>query len=118
MTMLVSLEQASAHLRRDTDADELDLTLKIRAASSAVMVYLDGGSDSFTDSAGEVLEDSNGIALDVPYDIQAATLLLIGDFYKNREPAASDSVPEAFGYGYLPRAVVSLLYPYRVPVSA
>lgn len=69
MAMLVSLEQASEHLRRDTDADDLDLTLKIRAASAAVLTYLDGGADSFTDSAGDVFEDSNGTALDVPYDI-------------------------------------------------
>lgn len=116
MAMLVSLEQASAHLRRDTSDDDLDLTLKIMAASSAVLTYLGDGADAFTDSAGEVYEDSNGIAIDVPFDIQAATLILVGDFYKNREPTDTDPVPSAFGFGFLPRTVVALLYPYRTPV--
>lgn len=116
MTMLVSLEQASAHLRRDTTDDDLDLTLKIKAASRAVMGYIGDGASGFTDSAGDVFEDSNGIALDVPEDIQGACLLLVGDFYTNRTPTPVDVVDASFGYGYLPRAVTALLYPYRTPV--
>jgi hypothetical protein len=43
---------------------------------------------------------------------------MVGEFYRNREPAATDVVPERFGYGYLPRAVVALLTPLRVPTIA
>jgi hypothetical protein len=117
--MLVTFAQAAAHLRRDTTADDADLTLKIEGASKAVMNYIQGpGIDGFTDSAGDVFEDSNGVAQDVPRDIQSATLLLLSDFYNNRTPTASDPVPAEFGYGYLPRAVVALLYPYRSPSLA
>lgn len=113
MVMLVSVEQASAHLRRDTDADDLDLVGKIMGASRAVLTYIAGGSDAFTDSAGDVFEDSNGVALDIPHDIQIATLLLIGEFYKNREAKQEGIVDASFGYGYLPQPVISLLMPYR-----
>lgn len=112
MVMLVSVEQASAHLRRDTDADDLDLLGKIMGASQAVMNYIAGGG-GFTDSNGDVWEDSDGIAVDVPYDIQIACLLLIGEFYKNREAKQEGVVDASFGYGYLPQPVISLLMPYR-----
>jgi hypothetical protein len=112
MTMLVSIQQASDHLRRDTDADDADLTLKIKGASAAVMRYI-GDHNLFTDSAGDVAEDSNGVAIDVPEDVQAATLLLIGDFYSNR--AAGDFVTVDW---FLPPFVMALLYPYRDPTLA
>lgn len=113
--MLVSLAQASAHLRRDTAADDADLTLKVYAASAAVMNYIQGpGIDGFTDSAGDVFVDSNGEPVDVPYDVQAATLLLIGYFYKNRD----DNPDGAFERGYLPAPVCALLTPYRDPSVA
>jgi gp6-like head-tail connector protein len=112
MVMLVSVEQASAHLRRDTDADDLDLLGKIMGASAAILNYIgDGGG--FTDSNGDVIADSNGIALDVPSDIQIACLLLIGEFYKNREAKQEGVVDASFGYGFLPQPVISLLMPYR-----
>lgn len=112
---LVTLQEARAHLRaEDETADDADLLLKIRAASSAVLKYV---GDTFNDTDGVIPVDSDGLA-DVPDDVRAACLLLIGDFYANREPTATDSVPSSFGYGYLPRAVVALLYPYRTPSIA
>lgn len=118
MTMLVSLEVASSHLRRDTTADDPDLELKIKAASKAVVTYLK--TPSFADSNGDIPEDSNGIALDVPEDVQVATLLLIGEYYRQRDANAGQTglVNEQYGYGYLPQAVIGLLYPYRVPTIA
>lgn len=113
MVMLVSVEQASAHLRRDTVADDLDLIGKIMGASRAVLNYIGGGADVFTDSAGEPIPDSSGVAMDVPDDIQIATLLLIGEFYKNREAKQEGVVNAQYGYGYLPQPVISLLMPYR-----
>lgn len=107
---LVNLDQAKAHLRVDHDEDDDDIQQKIEAASAAVVTYLKSGADSFVDTSGEVIAD-------VPQDVQFATLLLVGHFYKNREAQADDPVP-VFGYGYLPRGVMALLYPYRIPTLA
>lgn len=111
MVMLVSLQQARDHLRSDATDDDSDLTLKIHAASAAVLNYIRNGADIFTDSSGEPILDSNGAPIGIPYEVQAATLLMIGYLYKDR-----DSDPDkAYEYGYLPKPVMSLLYPHRVP---
>lgn len=114
--MLVTLQQARDHIRSDASADDNDLTLKIKAASRAVVTYLK--APSFADSSGQVPVDTAGIAIDVPEDIQIATLLLIGTFYKEREGAQEGAIDAQFGYGYLPRPVIALLYPYRVPTTS
>lgn len=116
--MLVSLQEASDHLRRDTEDDDMDLTLKIHAASAAVLNYLKSGADSFLDSNGEVLQDSSGDPVGVPFEVKAATLLMVGELYKSREGAQEGAVDSQFGYGYLPRSVVALLYPLRDPALA
>lgn len=116
MVALVTLSQAKAHLRVDHDADDLDIQLKIEAASEAIISHLKDAADTFLDSSGEVI-----MTLDsppestVPKVVQQATLLLLGDFYKNREPTADDAVPSQYGFGYLPRAVVALLHRLRDP---
>ena len=113
MVMLVSLEQASSHLRRDTSEDDLDLMLKIEAASAAVINYLKDGAD-FLDSADEVDFDSAGDPIGVPKEVQQAVLLLVGNFYRDRD----GETPEGWDPFYLPRAVVALLYPLRTPTMA
>lgn len=113
MVMLVSLNQASAHLRRDTSDDDTDLTLKIHAASGAVLNYLKDGA-TFLDSADEVEVDSFGDPVGVPFEVQAAVLLLVGMFYMDREGVE----PDIWERGYLPRAVTALLYPLRAPALA
>lgn len=111
MVMLVSLQQAKDHLRVDSSDEDNDLTLKIHAASAAVLNYIRNGADVFTDSAGDPIVDSNGAPMGIPYEIQAATLLMLGYLYKDR-----DGDPDkAYEHGYLPMPVMSLLYPYRVP---
>lgn len=100
--MLITLEQASEHLRRDTDDDDADLTLKIEAASEAVMEYL-----KWTE-----------VPADIPYRAKAATLALVGEMYRNREGEMGGAVNSQFGYGYLPHGVVALLYPLRNPSLA
>jgi hypothetical protein len=111
---LVTLEQAQAQCRTYDAADESALTLYIRAASRAVLAYLDGAS--FLDSDGNVPTDSNGNPDGVPEDVQLAALFLVGEFYRNREAEQDGAMDSQFGYGYLPRPVVALLYPYRSPV--
>ena len=101
MTPLVTLQEASDHLRRDMDAgDSDDLTLKITAASEAVMQYLEWDS----------------VPNPLPAVVKAATLNLIGEMYIEREGEMSGQ--NAWGYGYLPIGVVALLYPLRKPALA
>lgn len=120
MVYLVSLEQASDHLRRDTTDDDNDLLLKIRAASGAIINYL--GQERANeviefDSFGDIVVDSNGDPVGVPETIQSAVLLLIGDLYADRDgrnfieggtaPRLEDII--------LPRTVHFLLDPLRKP---
>jgi len=114
--MLVTLQEASDHLRRDTDADDDDLTLKIHAASGAVLNYLKSASPYEIDSNGDPVEDSSGPV--VRFEVKAAVLLMLGELYKNREAEQAGEVPTQWGYGYLPRPVVALLYPLRDPALA
>ena len=112
---LVTLQQARDHLRSDTDADDNDLLLKIEAASELIADYLKpAGMASFTDSAGYVLEDSNGDPLGVPRRVKAAALLMVGYLYKDRD-ANTDN---AFSMGFLPAPVTALIYSRRVPTAA
>lgn len=121
MIAIVTLEEARQHLQMDHTIDDTYITGLIYAASQAVVTYLgEDGTVGWLDSSGDLIPDTSDTSDTsnqglVPEDIRHATLLLIGDFYANREPKASDSVDAQFGYGYLPRAVVALLYPYRTP---
>lgn len=110
---LVTLAQAQFQCKSDA-ADDDALTLYIGAASRAVLAYLDGAS--FLDSDGNVPTDSDGNPADVPEDVQLATLFLVAEWYRNRDAEQGGAVDPQFGYGYLPRPVVALLYPYRTPV--
>ena len=105
MTMLVTLDQAKLHLRVDHDSDDDDITLKVHAASASVLSYLKDNALNYVDSSGVALGE-------IPYELQAATLLLLGALYGNR---GEDGGTSSGFSNYLPPAVVSLLYPLRVP---
>jgi hypothetical protein len=109
--MLVSLAQGKAHLRVDQDDEDLDITLKIHAASSAVLHYLKSSASTFLNEVGEVERDANGDPLNVPFEVAAATLLLLGFLYKDRD----ENLDGAYEMGYLPKPVTALLYPLRAP---
>jgi hypothetical protein len=114
MTALVTLAQAKAHLRVDHSADDLDIELKIEAASGAVINYLKEAAEEFVDSSGDVIMTTDSPSEStVPKVVQQAVLLMLGDFYKNREPKTDD--PVSAWFGTLPRAVTALLYSYREP---
>jgi hypothetical protein len=105
---LVTLEAAKAHLQMDHDQDDEDIDSIIDQASAAVLDYLNGGQDLYADSSGLIPNDANGDP-DVPYQVRAATLLLIGILYKGNDQ------DKEWDHGYLPRPVLSLLYPLRTP---
>lgn len=115
MVMLVSLQQASDHLRRDTSDDNNDLSLKIEAASQAILNYID--DKQFLNSAGDVDFDSSELPIGVPRPIQAATLIVLGLLYVDRDSPDfrnGDTAPRT-GDIILPRTVHFLLDPYRKP---
>jgi hypothetical protein len=100
MSMLVTRQQAADHLRIDDATPEADdLDLKIMAASAVVLDYIERTIDDFLNS------DSDA---EVPYQIQAATLLLVGDMYRYREAGSPD-----YNDATLPSAVRALLYPLK-----
>ena len=130
MTMLVTRQQAMDHLRiDDATAEADDLDLKILAASAVVLDYLEIDADTYTssdadsddsdsgsDSGGEYGgsdSDSDSDSLDdseveIPYQMQAATLLLVGDMHRYR-----DSACPAYAAATLPPHVRALLYPLK-----
>lgn len=113
--MLVSLNKGKEHLRMDHDAEDNLITTYIRAASAAVVNYLKSGADAFLDSAGEVEFDSSDEPIGVPFEVQAATLLMLGYLYKHRDNNDGWAIDGAFGQGTLPMPVTALLYPLRDP---
>lgn len=109
--MLVSLEQGKRHLRVIMDDEDADILLKIEGASAAVLDYLKSRANEFLDSSGMVEVDSNLDPVGVPANVQAATLLMLGYLYKDRDTNAD----EGYERGYLPAPVTALLYPKRDP---
>lgn len=115
---LVTVQEASDHVRRDTGADDLDFEMKVEAASELVLDYIGDAAAAWTDSTGQPFEDSNGIALDVPKRVKAATLMMVGYLYRERDASNENQVPTQWGYGYLPIGVTALLYSLRKPTVA
>jgi hypothetical protein len=106
--MFITIEEAKRHLRIDDDADVEDVELKAMAATGAVRNYLKAGADAYFNDSGEVIPAA------VPYVVKAATLLMLGFLYKDRDEDAAGAYEE----GYLPRPVTALLYPLRSPAFA
>lgn len=119
MAMLVSLAQAKMHLRIVDDGtagnpDDPDLILKIESASQSVLDYVRSSDPTWLDTFGEPVLDTSGEPVGIPANVKGATLLLVGYLYRERE---GDNTTE-IDHGFLPRAVLSMLYPYRLPTLA
>jgi len=114
--MLVTLDEARVHLRRDEDdvGADLDLQAKIMGASEAVLSYIKASADTFLDTAGQVLVDSAGTPIGVPDVVRSATLIMVGYLDRVRD----DDPDKAFRPGFLPTPVMALLYPLRTPTVA
>lgn len=120
--MYVTLARAKAHLNMDHDDDDTLITAYIQAASGAVKNYIksasvyevlrDTNDDPILDSNDDPTyeTDSSGDKI-VRFEVQAAVLILIGHFYKDRD----ENPDGAFEAGYLPKPVTALLYPLRDP---
>lgn len=120
--MYVTLEQAKRQLEMDHDDSDSLITGYVNAASKAVKNYLksaspfeierDAHDNPVTDSSGDPIYviDSQGDMV-VAAEVQQATLLLVGYFYKDRDNNADG----AYEKGYLPKPVTALLYPLRTP---
>lgn len=115
MVMLISLEEARDQIRSDTMDDDNDLGLKIRAASRAVLNYID--DQSFLNSAGEVDFDSSGNP-EAPAPIKQAVCILTALFYSDRDSPDYRDGKDAprLSNIILPRSVHFLLDPYRIPI--
>lgn len=121
----VTLDRAKQHLNMDHDSDDTLIDVYISAASAAVKNYLksaspyeverDSNDNPVLDSAGqpEFVVDSSG-QKELSYAVIAATLLLVGYLYKDRD----ENPDNAYEAGYLPRPVTALLYPLRTPALA
>ena len=122
MIPFVTLARAKEHLYVIEDADDALIAAQVAAASGAVQNYLksslpfapeiDSNLQPVRDSNGAIVyaRDSNGDRL-IREEVQQATLILLGHFYKNRD----DNPDSAFPPGYLPAPCVALLYPLRDP---
>lgn len=118
MTLLVTLEQAKAHLRIDETDGDADVTLKIHGASGAVLNYLKSSSPyvpEIVDGVPVVDADGNPVyTTDVRFEVQAAVLLMLGYLFKDRD----NDKDHEYEMGFLPRPVTALLYPLRDPALA
>lgn len=135
MVMLVTLQQASDHLRRDTGDDDDDLIGIIHAASNSVLNYLkktgvayeyevDSSGDIEFDTSGRPIYqlDSSGDLVPLP-EVQSAVLLMIGVLYTDRSAqkyvqGTRDSLNPTLGNFSMPLAVQWLLQPLRKPTLA
>lgn len=104
MIDLVTLVQAKAHLNQDGTHKDTEIALKITSASAAVMTYI---------KASEPLEvwrlGTSPETYEFPADIIAATLLVLGDMFENREASTANPISPA---------VEALLSHYRDPSFA
>ena len=92
---IVTLTEVKGHLRYDTDDNDPNLNIYIKAAENAVLNYV---TDKFEN---EIYPDA----------IKHAVLLMVGMFDIDREPSKESVITD----NYLPASVRALLYPYRTP---
>lgn len=109
MIYLVPVSEAQLALRYD--GEESLVEQAVAAATTALMEYMSEKGE-FTDTAGELIADTNGDALYVPESVRRACIALAGVFLRDPTGLAR----EDFADGFMPPAVRALLNPYRVPV--
>ncbi len=107
---LVTFNESKEHLRVDHDMDDAQINRMRRQASAAVLNYIkidiDETAFDYVDEFGEP------IANNIPQEIAAATLLMIGALYENRDGDSFRS-PQP-----LSQAAMDLLWRHRDPAMA
>jgi len=106
MIAFVTLEEAKAHLRIDTNAGDAELQQKIYSASASILDYIQSSRDVLVDDNGAVIEGTNELDR-----VKMATLLLVGIFDRVRNGEEETT----YHQGYLPFTVTSLIYSLRKP---
>lgn len=111
--MLVSTDEARAHLRIDTVADDPWLKLWIPAISQAVLSWIKSPSRAYepqTDSNGKVIVDSNGDPVPMRDSdgkqiikpmVKSAVLVELAQQYRFRDGSGAAAVPPHAGHGYI-----------------
>ena len=94
---IVTLPEVKEHLRYDTDDNDSNLSIYIKAAENAVLNYV---TDTFENNV-------------YPDAVKHAVLLMVGMFDTDREPSKESVIVD----NYLPAPVRALLYPYRTPTA-
>lgn len=105
MIELVTFEQMKEHLRVDHDEDDVKIQNIVMQASSIVWDHIKADDYEFD------WVSSSGSPMDVPYAVEAATLLVGGALYENADGAEAGPQP-------LSKAVRDLLTPRRDPELA
>lgn len=109
--MLITPEQARAHLRIDGADDADDLALKTEAAEQLAAEFLN--RQVFADQPALDAAVAAGTAGDAPMVVnslvRAAILLILGHLHANREDVVVGTIATE-----LPQGSRSLLAPYRV----
>lgn len=122
MINLVTIKRAERHLRLDIDETTTvhipDLEFKIQQASEIILNYLKIPVPEHTspveDSPTYTYWENNPSA--IPFDVQAATLLVLGTLWESREANVAGSFVGSTGV--LTDAVKSLLHRRRDPALA
>jgi phosphate uptake regulator len=113
--LLITLDQAKANLQIDFDVSDDEITEMIHEASELVVAYLKDAAYEFTDTSGEILQDSSGADL-TPWRVKRAVKLLVNELYSHR---GEDGGKEGrWEMGYLPPHVMACLYMMRDPAFA
>lgn len=106
MLEFVTLEEAKAHLRVDTDAGDDDLQLKIYSASAAVYDFIQGSREKFIGDDGKIITDAPELQR-----VKQATLILVGILDRARGGEEESQLKQ----GELPYSVTCLIYSLRKP---
>lgn len=96
MAALVSLAQAKAHLRIDSDAANTDVQFKVEQASAIILAYL-----AATVDPGWTVDTA-------PVNVQSAVLLMLGHLYEHR---GDNMAPDAETWAAIRTLLVTLKTP-------